>query len=427
VRRSIFFIAIIVLGIVLGAPFVVGRLAQARQAQVLEGISENIVGARVLTEDYRAGWLTSTARHRIIFGDRPIGAAVRDLSPNNEADPSLVIETRLAHGPWPALNGSPGFARLRSTLRYESSKEQGFDIPGEILTVVEFNGDGRSTFSAQAMDEIVTDWPGFIRWDGGLFTVDFDGRGEVIRYSGDIGRLQLSVGDAEIVLGVLQVSGEANHTGFGFREGDNHLSLDSLRAAQHGSRGFDAQNIELVTRMETADRLVNQSVRLDIGRFESPLLTDANLHLEASTERLDAPALGRLIRKSQEQRTTNHGDDLQDLLQAGPELHVENLRLQSAQGDVFARLDVTLPSLEDAPSTNPADILKAISGQANVSISPGILSLATGNIGQGADLASTLVTMGYLRPQDGNYVADVFFKGGLMTINGLPMIMPMGR
>ena len=183
-RKSIVFITIIVLGIVVGAPFLVGRMAQARQAQVLESISDNIAGAGVLTESYEAGWLTSTARHRIVFDDRPIGAAVRDLSPNGDADPSLVIETRLAHGPWPALNGSPGFARLRSTLRFESSPENGFDIPGEILTVIDFDGSGRSVFTAQPIDEVVADWPGFVRWDGGRVAVDFDGRGNEIRYSG---------------------------------------------------------------------------------------------------------------------------------------------------------------------------------------------------------------------------------------------------
>ena len=60
-------------------------------------------------------------------------------------------------------------------------------------------------------------------------------------------------------------------------------------------------------------------------------------------------------------------------------------------------------------------------------VSPGILSIVTGNAGQGADLAASLITMGYLRPEGDNYVADVNFKGGLMTINGLPMMIPMGR
>ena len=426
-RKSIVFITIIVLGIVLGAPFLVGRMAQARQAQVLESISDNIAGARVLTESYEVGWLTSTARHRIVFGDRPIGAAVRDLSPNSDADPGLVIETRLAHGPWPALNGSPGLARMRSTLRFESSEENGFDIPGEILTVVDFNGDGRSIFTSQPIDEVVADWPGFVRWDGGTVAVEFDGRGQEIRYSGDIGALQVASGDVEIVLGVLRFGGEAIRTGFGFREGDNHLSLASIRFAQHGQRGFDARNIEFVTRIDSVDQLVNQSVRLDVGRFESPRLTDAELHVEASTERLDAPALGRLIRKSRMQESTVQIDDLQDLLRAGPQLHVETFRIQSAQGDILVRLDVSVPVTEESRFGNPADVLQLASGKANVSVSPGILSIATGNARQGADLAAGLVTMGYLRPQDGNYVADVRFKGGLITINGLPMILPMGR
>jgi uncharacterized protein YdgA (DUF945 family) len=426
VRKYIVFITIIVLGIVLGAPFVVGRVAQARQAQVLDNLSENIAGARLLTEDYQAGWLTSTARHRIVFGDRPLGAAARDLSTNGDADPSLVIETRLAHGPWPALNGSPGFARMRSTLRFESSPENGFDIPGEILTVIDFDGSGRSVFTAQAMDEIVAEWPGFIRWDGGSITVDFDGRGREIRYSGDIGVMQLASDDAEIVLGLLRFGGEAVRTGFGFREGESHLSLASIRLTQHGSRGFDAQNIELFSTMESVDRLVSQSVRLDIERFTSARLTDASLHVEANTQRLDAPALGRLIGKSQGQDATIQAD-LHDLLRSDPQLRIEALRLQSAQGDIFATLDVSVAPVEGSQLTNAADILQTASGQANVSVSPGILSIATGNMQQGADLAATLVTMGYLRPQDGNYVADINFKGGLITINGLPMIIPMGR
>jgi hypothetical protein len=88
---------------------------------------------------------------------------------------------------------------------------------------------------------------------------------------------------------------------------------------------------------------------------------------------------------------------------------------------------VSVPVTEESRFGNPADVLQLASGKANVSVSPGILSIATGNARQGADLAAGLVTMGYLRPQDGTYVADVRFKGGLITINGLPMILPMGR
>jgi uncharacterized protein YdgA (DUF945 family) len=228
------------------------------------------------------------------------------------------------------------------------------------------------------------------------------------------------------MLGVVRIAGEAVRTGFGFREGDSHLSLASMRITQHQSRGFDAKNIEFVTRIDAVDRLVNQSVRIDIEHFTSPRLTDANLHVETNTERLDAPALGRLIRKNQGQDPTFQ-TDLQDLLRAGPQLRIETLRLQSAQGDIFATLDVSVPPVAGSHLTNAADILQTASGHANVSISPGILSIATGNMQQGADLATTLVAMGYLRPQDGNYVADVYFKGGLITINGLPMIIPMGR
>jgi uncharacterized protein YdgA (DUF945 family) len=427
VRKSVVFITFIVLGVILGAPYLVGRVAQARHAGVLESLSSNIAGAQVLTEDYDAGWLTSIARHRIVFDDRPVGAVTRDLSPAGDPGTTVLIETRIAHGPWPALNGAPGLARMRSTVRFESANGKGFDLPAEVLTMIRFDGGGSSLFTSLPVDEAVAEWPGFVRWDGGSVSVDFDRRGEKIHYVGDLGAFQIASGDAEIALGVLRIGGDANLTRFGFREGDSEFSLESVRFEQPGFSGFSARDITFVTRIDAVDRLADQTVSVDIGKFESERLTDATLSLKANTKRLDAAALGRLVSYGQSGNPVSSTDPMQDLLIAGPELRVDVFSLQSAQGDVFADLDLTIPPVTADQAGAPADLLQTASGEAKVSISPGILSVMTGDPGQGADLAASLVTMGYLRPQDGNYVADVRFKGGLVTINGLPMVIPMGR
>jgi hypothetical protein len=71
-----------------------------------------------------------------------------------------------------------------------------------------------------------------------------------------------------------------------------------------------------------------------------------------------------------------------------------------------------------------AELLRALNGEGTVRLSEGLLPMMIGN---GADPAAveSLVTSGYLRRTEEGLVSDLRLGGGLLTINGLPVPLPL--
>ncbi len=407
-RRIIILITLLIAGLIVGTPYIVGQVAEARQARLVEHFAGDGGDGVLLTEEYQTGWFTSMARHRYLLG--------------GQTDWAMVIETRLAHGPWPGLDGSPGLVRMLSTMRLENG-EDAFDIPGQVFTFVALDGSGVTSFEGEAMEEVVARWPGFLRWDGGSFTLQFDSGFETLDWTVRSKTLHAAAGAGEYQLRAASFEGAATMTDHGLWVGNSFLSLDGVMISDTQSGRFDAGEMRVETLVESRDDTVDHSVTIAIAGLDSPRLSDATFDFSAIARNLDASALARLI-DGQSAGAVSEPVQFDELFRAGSEFRIDQLMLRAAQGDVDARLDLALIPPPDREQTDAAALMRSATGNADLTISPGILSAVAGSVPQGADLAATLVALGYLRERDGDYVAEVRYRSGMLTINGLPLMIP---
>lgn len=408
-RRIIILVTLLIAGLIVGTPYIVGQVAEARQVRLVEHFAGDAGQGVLLTEEYQAGWFTSTARHRYLLG--------------GPTDWAMVIETRLAHGPWPGLDGSPGLVRMLSTMRLENGVDA-FDIPGQIFTFIALDGSGVTNFDGQAMEQVVARWPGFLRWDGGTLTLRFDSGFENLDWTVRSKSLHAAAGAGEYQLRAASFKGAARVTDHGLWAGNSFLTLDGFMISDTGSGRYDAAELRVETQVESLDDRVDHSVTIAIAGLDSPRLSDATFDFSAIARNLDASALARLIEGQSSGAALNDPVHFDELFRAGSELRVDRLALRAAQGDVDARLDLALTPPPDPVQEDQTALMRSATGNADLTISPGILSVVAGSVPQGADLAATLVALGYLRESDGDYVAEVRYRSGMLTINGLPLMIP---
>jgi hypothetical protein len=72
----------------------------------------------------------------------------------------------------------------------------------------------------------------------------------------------------------------------------------------------------------------------------------------------------------------------------------------------------------------PGELLRALQGQGTVELSEGFLPMMIVN-GNDPAAVESLVAIGYLRRIEDRLVAEVRLGGGLVTINGLPIPLPL--
>ena len=104
--------------LVLIMPGIVGRLAERNIADNIEWAESESPAVNIETEAFDRGWFTSEGRHRIVLDAgqfREISEEYR-LATGNAELPSLIIDTKLAHGPLPGGSLSPGLATSVSTF-----------------------------------------------------------------------------------------------------------------------------------------------------------------------------------------------------------------------------------------------------------------------------------------------------------------------
>ncbi len=436
-RKSIVVLLVIAAIVVLVSPGIIGRLAEESVDSNLQWAADENAGIAVTALRFDRGWFSSEGRHRIDIHDPGMREALAVLTGRepDAGDPAVIIDTRIDHGLIPVTSvgraeGSlaPGLGRGVSSLFIEYPDGQTVPVPGTIYSTIGLDGTLSANYVVAA---------GSLQADGSTATwgdtnIDFstDHRAESFLVNGAIESLVVSDAGDTLRLGKTVFAGEQRRSRFGISVGDFEFGTDSVAVEEPGSDIYRLGPVALSGTSDIDGERVNGDVRLSIDALMLSGYGESDLDIEMRFTGLDGAALGRMIRAMDD--TAGHaspaalqslpGDDLERLLAAGFEIHIDRFELDLPQGPVSAKMRVAIAE-SDAAGFDISSVLLSLDADADLTLSEEFVDYA---MATNPD-AGTIVGMGYLRKNGGVYEMRAEYAKGLLTINGAPMPIPLGR
>jgi len=115
--------------------------------------------------------------------------------------------------------------------------------------------------------------------------------------------------------------------------------------------------------------------------------------------------------------------DMLNLLAQGGRLDIEKFFIATEDGRLDASAQLVVASDAGAPVL--VELLMALRGEIDLVVSKALLAAAAENNPQLAQAASMLFKAGYLLEENDDFVLKAAYTGGLLTINGLPLPLPL--
>jgi uncharacterized protein YdgA (DUF945 family) len=423
--------------VVLLSPGIIGRIAEESVESNLQWAADENEGFVVTAERFDRGWFSSEGRHRVEIRDPGMRAALATLAGRepDDGDPSLIIDTRIDHGLIPVTSvgraeGSlaPGLGRGVSTLFIEFTDGQAVPVPGTIYSTIGLTG-------VLSANYIVG--PGTLEADGSIASwgntnigLSTDQNAESFVFDGSIESLDVSDAGDTLRLGRTAFSGVQRPSRFGISIGDFEMASESVAVEEAGIETYRLGPVAISGTSNVDGERVDGQFRMSIDALAVPGYGESGFDVAMRFTDLDGASLGSMVRKLEDAGDEASPRDLQLLLQddlealvaAGFELHVDQFDFDLPQGPVSLKMRFTV---EESGSDNfdLSSLLMTLDAEADLAAGAGFVDHA---MAMNPD-AGAIIGMGYLRKNGDVYEMRAEYAKGLLTINCAPMPIPMGQ
>lgn len=429
-KKGVIFLLLALALIVLVSPGLIGRLAE-------RSLDEGIRTGTIETEDvivkaevFDRGWFTTEGQHRIEFREGQVADQYRDLLglPADSELPVILISTRVDHGLIPVASmgredGSlmPGLGDAVSTVEIELPDGERVGVPGAINTRIALTGTLISEYELAegALDDVGEG----IRWGAGEVRVTTEPDDGTVAVDGALDRLELLGGAEPVVLSGLSVDALQLPSPYDFPLGEVRVSVESILASGPGAGPFE---IESRLAMDNGD--LRLDFALDLTSQALPF-GEVGTVLELNATGLDPERLSALVRKYQalsglvtdpDMLSSMIEPEAQALAASGLSLEIPRFNMNLPDGTFESSMTLDVAPVETDRFTW-SSLLLASEGRADVRIPDALLqTLITLNPEVG-----TMVGMGFLRKDGDDYISEIRFAKGILTINGAPMPIPL--
>jgi hypothetical protein len=214
----------------------------------------------------------------------------------------------------------------------------------------------------------------------------------------------------------------------GIAVGSFDLELADTRLRTGTGSGVQWSMLSANAESALTDNLYNARLRLDVSGLNGAR-GKQNVHLRATASELQArflrPVLRRMSLAAANPAALNDiarsqaDEELRLLLSAGARLTIDELRVETDDGEAAALITLELPATDSLHSW--PGLLLALNGKADVELPVALIDAMP-------DLATQiqpLIATGFLLRDGENYVLRAAYAKGLATINGAPMPIPM--
>jgi uncharacterized protein YdgA (DUF945 family) len=436
VRKSIVALLVIAAIVVLISPGIIGRIAEESVDSNLQWAAEESQGIVVTSERFDRGWFSSHGRHRIDIRDEEMRAALATIAGRDPADgdAALIIDTRIDHGLIPVTSvgrteGSlaPGLGRGVSTLSIEFPDGEAVPVPGTIYSRIALNG----VLTANYILE-----PGSLQADGstaswGDASIELatDQTAESLAIDGFVDSLVVSDEGDTLRLGRTTFTGIERPSPFRFSVGDFAVDMESIAVEEAGIEIYRLGAVTFSGMSDMDGDRVNGDFSLGIEALDVPGYGESGFEVAMRFTGVDGAALGQLVQKLEDADdqadpqviTALLQGELEAILAAGLELHVDRFDFDLPPGPVALKMRFTVPD-SGKDEFDLTSLLMTLDAEADLTASAGFVDHA---MAMNPD-AGAIVGMGYLRRNGDVYEMRAEYAKGLLTINGAPMPIPMG-
>lgn len=452
-------IVVIVLAVVLLAPFGFGYWADQRVDALLEEIAETGVLQTQVVKRER-GWLRSTNEVRIeIRGDIARSYEEYQRKAGAEVEPlQCTVRNVIHHGPIPFTEDTrPAVAIMHSQLiagpRCAELQER---MNLKLRTLFAFDGGGTSYISTPEQSVTADQGRGLVHWRGLDAEVEFSGDFERVRTKVVSPGLELKDPSADVIVRELRWSSDVSEGLEGLDLGQFEFTVQALEVHPKTGDGLDTTITEMSLRgasTEGENATVDTEVTLRAERLRAGDLDFGPAQYALALRNMDAAAMAKITETLAEARRKNLPEQqagmlvgatllglLPDILKKGPVLEVTDLSIASPFGTAAGAARMTVDTSDPAVLQNPMLLAQAVIVDASLKIPEDLLvalakrSIAKELASAGSQyseeqinaLARMRVRQGMASEQaqqwfvldEGTYRLDLHMEQGRMTLNG---------
>ena len=435
VKKGFVALLLVLALLVLISPGIVGMLAEKSVEEQIDRATTGNQDLVITAERFDRGWFSSAGRYRVELQDSKTAATVRDFLGlgDQEALPALIVDTKLNHGPiaLSSLTDSdgslvPGLGRAVSTLSLEMPDGEIVPVPGIVYSSLSLSGDLASTFTTKANSRVGASAQDVVTW--GDINIDFASTASTgaYVYDGHIEAMQFIQGADQFELSNFSFSGDLEMSEFGFAVGDMKLTLDSLSIDATDNQPVSVGPILIDTHTSVNNGRLDTDSELMLAINGIPNVGDLSIDAKLALQGVDGAALRQLVESLRLAQSGGSSgatvpavdEQFLNLIAAGADLRIERLNIGLPQGTIKSEMNILF--LERDPATfGWASMLLALEADAKFEIPELIANMAMMMSPQAGAVE------GFLKKNGDVYELEAAYKKGLLTVNGVPMPIPL--
>lgn len=406
------------------APGLVGYLAARQLDDNLSWFDAENDDVEIAALDFRQGWFSSRATHRLVLHD-PMLKTLLGLT-SADAAPALLIDSRLDHGLLPLSTLKPGLASAVSTLRFEPAFGEPIAVPGAISSHIGLLGASTVRYAAGAGERRWDDLRA--AWQDVDLVVTASARSQTLGVAGRIAPLKLESPDGAARIASLTLDSVRDASRYRFGVGRFELRVHDL--ALDADASIDGRLSEFAVAIDSGLRgdTLTGTATLELRDLVSPEAGTLELDLALDFAGLDAAAVERIAAKLAGHYLRPEPGDLspaapslqpefESLLTSGGRVEVTQLVAATNGAAARSSASVEWPRTAAGEPLALPSILLRTEAAAELSMDVALYDRLSGRVPQ----LSSLLALGFLARKGDRYEMQAELDGGLLTVNGTPM------
>jgi uncharacterized protein YdgA (DUF945 family) len=409
--------------LLVGAPWVIGNVAEDRVDRGLEGVVRAAPYLGIVDRKYTRGWFRS--EQEVTF--ELLGGALRPFGARSR----FTVRNEILHGPVLGLSGL-GLARVNSKLvldpaiRAELIKVFGTDEPLRVSTRVGFLGGGTTSLSSEAR-EIRLDDGGTISWDDLDIAIGYSSSFDSMDVKGDWPRFEarnprlksfLRMEDLVLDMSSERVKGHLYLT-------DGEFTIDDLTFASDGVAPTTLKDVEFAVDSQDDGDFTSIATRMGSGRLYGGLLRAQGgleltaMHYDFTVRRLHTETLVHIANAIAEsyQRPATAAllpDATLELLKHDPELVIDRVGFETKDGAAYLKGIVRLKGATEKDLRMGAlSLIQRVEADLSFEAPQKVIESLPG----GRDAMMGAVDGGYAELKGSHVASHVEFRAGELKIN----------
>lgn len=450
-------VLVVLLAAAAGLPYWFGMQAEAAYQAMIAEITQG-GDVTVTSNNFQRGWLESTADTTFTVAGSPI---------------TITMLNRISHGPLPIdddFQFQPVLARVRTDMSIGLPAGIVKLPPIKAKTTVYLAGNSTSHIEMTPAKQALPD-NGSVDWKG--LSGDIDTSADFKSSKGQISApgLALVFANGSLNLERMKLTQDMQRSASGFNTGTANLSVDKV--AVDGTTGkVTIDGLALNTNTQETGGNLNSSFTVQFKEAASADSRQGPGQIGVQVRKLDVATLVKFRKEMQELRKQKMPPEQVNMMMLGksldllgqlakksPELEITKLSFKTADGEVTGKAKFVLDGTQLDVKGNPMLMLKALSGEGEVSLPDSLVRLlAAPDVKRDIEALKTsgklkkdeiakltpkrieMITKEALKelpqyrdsaiskfklvPDGPNYKILAAFKDGQLTVNNEPVPMP---